>query len=31
MPDWDGHRYVTTHRCFGNPCKGESLVQIEEP
>ena len=21
--DWPGDRFVTTHRCFGGPCKGD--------
>ena len=21
--DWDGDKYVNTHRCFGGPCKGD--------
>ena len=21
IPDWTGHKYVTTHKCFGSPCK----------
>lgn len=28
--DWTGHRFVTTHRCFGEPCPKdkESFVQV---
>jgi len=27
--DWTGHKYVTTHKCFGHPCKkDEGLVQL---
>ena len=29
--DWTGHKYVTTHRCFGGPCKGDpELLQISD-
>ena len=21
IPDWPGHKYVTSHKCFGSPCK----------
>lgn len=21
--DWTGHKYLTTHRCFGHPCKSD--------
>lgn len=30
--DWTGHRFVTTHRCFGEPCPKDkgSLVQMAD-
>lgn len=31
--DWTGHKYVTTHRCFGEPCpkdQEKGLVQVDE-
>lgn len=30
IDDWTGHKYVTTHRCFGEPCPKdkESFVQM---
>lgn len=33
IPDYDGDKYLTTHACFGRPCKkkGEkSFVQIDD-
>ena len=24
--DWPGDRYLTTHRCFGGPCKGDPAL-----
>ena len=27
--DWTGHKYVTSHRCFGAPCKEPENVQLE--
>ena len=29
LGDDTGHKYVTTHRCFGAPCKGD-LMQMED-
>ena len=40
--DWTGTKYVTTHRCFGQPCKDEeeekkaalasrSYIQLDQP
>ena len=32
--DWTGHKYVTSHRCFGHPCKKDQeagLVQLNAP
>jgi len=30
--DWPGTRFVTTHRCFGGPCKDDAKLQlVEEP
>ena len=30
VDDWSGHKYVTTHQCFGRPCKKDenALVQL---
>jgi len=29
--DWTGHKYVTSHRCFGGPCKGDDdLLQLSD-
>jgi len=29
--DWSGHKYVTTHRCFGHPCKKDkAFLQLED-
>ena len=29
--DWPGDRFLTTHRCFGGPCKGDrALLQLQE-
>lgn len=28
LDDWTGHKYVTTHRCFGSPCP-DGFVQVE--
>lgn len=33
IDDWTGHRFVTTHKCFGQPCpkeEKENLVQVTE-
>ena len=34
ITDWDGDRFVTSHRCFGGRCKGDlpsdSLVQLDQ-
>ena len=31
VPDWTGNKYVTTHRCFGGPCKSDlELLQVSE-
>ena len=34
--DWPGTRFVTTHRCYGHPCKSDLkryglLVQLDQP
>lgn len=36
LDDWPGTKYVTTHRCYGHPCKSDLkkeglLVQLDEP
>ena len=28
IPDWTGHKYVTTHKCFGSPCKKWEFISI---
>lgn len=32
IDDWTGHRFVTTHRCFGEPCPKDkgSFVQMND-
>jgi len=28
--DWTGQKFLTTHRCFGGPCKGDpALLALE--
>lgn len=27
IDDWTGHKYITSHRCFGSPCP-KDLVQM---
>ena len=28
--DWTGHKYVTSHRCFGSPCKDKTGKDITD-
>jgi len=33
IDDWTGHRFVTTHRCFGEPCpkdEEKGLIQMND-
>lgn len=32
IDDWTGHKYITSHRCFGQPCPKdmEGFVQMRD-